>query len=226
MKLPDFDPMPSWLEDVWLERYLNRALNQEESAGFEAYMLDKPRLLDLVELDLALADALRADAAKAPSVVPQAAQMEAITAAANNTPSAAKPRSKWASFNALAASLVLGVGAGFWAAKQSISAPTIASSPPRLVFDSMRGAITTNLNEPGSAASTMYIVEVAVPPDAQVLSAIAVVNGRDIALQKPVVSSDGFVTFVFPVQWRDQSTLELKWTAAGSSEPLQLVFKI
>ena len=52
--------MAEWLEQAWLERYLARQLGPEESDWFEAYMLDKAELLDQVEDDTALREAIRA----------------------------------------------------------------------------------------------------------------------------------------------------------------------
>jgi hypothetical protein len=52
--------MAPWLEQAWLMRYLDRQLGADEQAWFEGYLLDKPELLDQVEADTALRDAVAA----------------------------------------------------------------------------------------------------------------------------------------------------------------------
>jgi hypothetical protein len=52
-------PMPEWLEDAWLGRYLDRLLTEEETHWFEQYVLDKHRLLSLIDADTRLRKALR-----------------------------------------------------------------------------------------------------------------------------------------------------------------------
>src|SRR5512144_1617402 len=48
--------MTPWLEQAWMERYLERQLADDELEWFEAYLLDKPHLLDRWSTDLALRD--------------------------------------------------------------------------------------------------------------------------------------------------------------------------
>src|ERR1700752_252565 len=52
--------MSEWLERIWLARYLERKLSAEEAAWFEAYALDKEPLLEAIEADTTLRDALAA----------------------------------------------------------------------------------------------------------------------------------------------------------------------
>ncbi|HSC12124.1 MAG TPA: hypothetical protein VLC97_14210, partial [Rhodanobacteraceae bacterium] len=54
--------MTAWLEQAWMVRYLDRQLASEEANWFEAYALDKPDLLAMIEADTRLRDALAADA--------------------------------------------------------------------------------------------------------------------------------------------------------------------
>ena len=59
----DLDPQSrssAWLERVWLARYLDRTLDEDEIARFEAYVLDKPELLGEIDADTALRDSLAA----------------------------------------------------------------------------------------------------------------------------------------------------------------------
>ena len=57
MNMPGRGPMARWLEDIWLSRYLDRQLDDGEQSWFEAYMLDKPHILHLVDADSRLRDA-------------------------------------------------------------------------------------------------------------------------------------------------------------------------
>ncbi len=50
--------MAEWLEQVWVERYLARVLNLREIAWFEAYMIDKLELLDMIEADIVMRDGI------------------------------------------------------------------------------------------------------------------------------------------------------------------------
>ena len=50
--------MAGWLEQAWMERYLARQLGEAESAWFEGYMLDKAELLDQLDADSDLRDAV------------------------------------------------------------------------------------------------------------------------------------------------------------------------
>lgn len=60
MSLPaNLNPMPAWLEDAWLERYLNRETTEAETAWFEAYLLEHPGVAEALESDTAIAAALR-----------------------------------------------------------------------------------------------------------------------------------------------------------------------
>lgn len=59
MMLPDPGArMTPWLEAAWLQRYLERRLDAEEAAWFEAYLMDKPELIDRLEADSDLRDGL------------------------------------------------------------------------------------------------------------------------------------------------------------------------
>ncbi len=54
--------LSAWLEQAWLARYLDRQLDGAETEWFEAYALDKPELLTMIDADTRLRDALAADA--------------------------------------------------------------------------------------------------------------------------------------------------------------------
>jgi hypothetical protein len=53
--------MSAWLEQAWLSRYLDRQLESDEAIWFEAYVLDKPELLAMIDADTRFRDALAAD---------------------------------------------------------------------------------------------------------------------------------------------------------------------
>jgi hypothetical protein len=53
--------MTAWLEQAWLARYLDRQLASEETTWFEAYVLDKPELLAMIDADTRFRDALADD---------------------------------------------------------------------------------------------------------------------------------------------------------------------
>jgi hypothetical protein len=54
--------MTAWLEQVWLDSYLDRQLAGEEAQWFEAYAVERPELLVTIEADTRLRDALVAAA--------------------------------------------------------------------------------------------------------------------------------------------------------------------
>ena len=54
--------MTTWLEQVWLDSYLDRQLAGEEAQWFEAYAVERPELLVTIETDTRLRDALAAAA--------------------------------------------------------------------------------------------------------------------------------------------------------------------
>lgn len=59
MAIPQsLEALTPWLEDAWLERYLNRETTPEETAWFEAYMLEHPHVADALETDAAITAAL------------------------------------------------------------------------------------------------------------------------------------------------------------------------
>ncbi|MCB1601941.1 MAG: hypothetical protein R3F18_06265 [Lysobacterales bacterium] len=57
------DTMPAWLERAWMDRYLDRELDDDERNWFEAYMLDRPQLIEELEAD----EAVRAAVPSLPS---------------------------------------------------------------------------------------------------------------------------------------------------------------
>lgn len=180
--------MAAWLESAWLARYLDRQLDGDENAWFEAYLLDKPELLDTVEADNALRETLAAAPRGRDGAEP-----------APRARQDARTRAAWSparSLMAIAASLALGVGAGWFARRADAPRPSndVIANPARMVFDTMRGGPVEPHLERSSDADAWLLVEVAVPADA-----------RDVALAVPgkatqalVPSPDGFASFLVP----------------------------
>lgn len=175
--------MAGWLESAWLARYLDRQLEGEELAWFEAYLLDKPELMGMVEVDNGLRDALAKDPVRPSN--PAVSDVSVSKRASRGIP---------AGF-AVAASLALGLGIG-WLAKPGnpLEGQGVIADPTRVVFDTMRGEATEPHLEHGDSASPFVLVEIAVPAEAQ--DVVVRLSGRmDRALE---VSRDGFVSFLVP----------------------------
>jgi anti-sigma factor RsiW len=203
MNTPGSGRMAQWLEEVWLNRYLDRELDDDEQASFEAYMLDKPHLLEQVDADTRLRDGVaRSEDARAPrhAVPPQH--------------SAATLRGKQRGpLLAVAASLAIGVGVGALLPSLGGNGEMIVASPPRIVFDTLRGDGATTIEEAGHPDATLLIVDIAAPIDDRILAASVVLDGNRVPLPTPAVSAEGFATFVVPRDWRGRATIELRTDA-------------
>ena len=205
-----------WLEQAWLERYLNLVLSEDEVAWFETYLLDKPNLLQQVDADTRLRDLLRQQTSKESG----RAVAEAAPAPKQSAGEARKPVRSAAT--GLAAALLLGLGVGhFLPARQAADFVAVAN-PPRMVFDTLRGQTQTALSEDGDAHSPWMIVDIAAPLQSATIEASAWVDGRAIALPTPTVSSEGFVTFIVPADWRGRARIELKTGSDSSITPMSL----
>jgi len=177
-----------WLETAWLQRYLERQLDADETAWFEAYLVDKPALLDRLERDTDLRDALahagHAEAGLHESGLPlAAAPPREQRSARRNAPAFA-----------LAASLIAGVGIG-WLAQGSISGPAppaLIASPTRVVYDTERGEPTPPRVEHAGSNSPYVLIEVAVPPGAEHVRLLM----DDAPAQELTASPDGFASFL------------------------------
>lgn len=187
-------PMPAWLSSAWLARYLERQLTPDEVAWFEAYVLDKPELLSMIEADTRLRDAVAADAQSLRGVGnghPEVAQERPSDALVGVPPATLRARAP--AWFGLAAALVLGLGSGWFGQRALSPAPdTLMANPTRLVFDTLRGAQSAVQIERGASASPYVLVEVAVPPGALHVM-------LDLGRLPPVTlsqSADGFVSFL------------------------------
>jgi hypothetical protein len=210
MTAPGSNPMARWLEDVWLGRYLDRELSDEEQTWFETYMLDKPHILEQVDADTRLGDSL-ARASESSSAKASAPPHQ------SGTTLRGKPRGPAL---AIAASLLLGLGLGVVIPGLRNDNTAIIASPPRIVFDTMRGAGTTTLSEAGSANSKLLIVDIAAPIGAPISAASVWIDGKQTTLPTPVISSEGFVTFVVPADWQSRARIELKIGAETEAKSL------
>jgi len=200
--------LSAWLEQVWLLRYLDRQLDGDETKWFEAYVLDKPDMLALIEADLDLRDALAAEAARstrqaatdAPrristdAVATNDVQPTAVGAIASrpvSSPGHAR-RSPPARLG-LAAALLVGLGAGWLAsgARAPASGPALVPSPTRIVYDTMRGEAAPPRVEHADSRSPYVLVEVAVPPGAENI----LLKMAEMPEQALTPSPDGFVSF-------------------------------
>lgn len=234
MSLPDPNRrMPSWLDEAWLARYLARGLDADEQAWFEAYVIDKPALVDALERDSDLRDgvvlAAPTDVAASPgsrdagaSASPSAPVATAASVAGRATrrkPIGALPRPlAWAA--ALMVSGTLGLFAGQWLPRAG-DAPAPIGSPTRIVFDTQRGASSAPTVEIGDATSPWVLVEVALPPDATDLVFIDA-DGRRTPLRP---GNDGFASVLVPraqVRAGSEARVEFRHRDAVASRALPL----
>lgn len=209
-------PMPAWLEDAWLSRYLDRQLSAEEVEWFEVYALDKPDLLARIESDLDLRDAL--DAAAADGAL-TASTVDAPGTVPRGASRGRRPRSA-AVWLARAASLAAAAGLGWiaasWAPGSGLGpigeSSVIIADPTRVVFDTLRGESQGPLVFNAGSRSPLMLIEVGLPPDAV-----------DVQVLRPSrapltlsVSSEGFVSFLLPRSEAGALEMELRYTTAGT----------
>jgi hypothetical protein len=211
MNTPGSGPMARWLEDVWLTRYLDRELEGDEHDWFEAYMLDKPHLLEQVDADTRLRDGLQKEAATK--------HIQTDSALKKSAAEIASTRGSKSVWLGLVASLGIGFAVGQFLPLQAPDDMEVLASPKRVVFDSFRGEGTTTFTEPGADNSPYLIVEMALPVTSTVLAADAYVDGKHINLPTPKLSAEGFVTFLVPSRWRGHARIELQLTHSESSAP-------
>ena len=194
--------MAAWLEDVWLTRYLDRVLSDDESTWFECYALDKPELLVRIDADNALRDAVAARS-RSPQVIETldtadqkngAARAESDTQQVANITSVIPTRTggEWRQSMALAASLFVGVGLG-WFSQRSTTPHRdvdVVANPTRLIFDTMRGNAAAARVEHADSQSSYVLIEAAVPPGARSIS-LKMDSAKAQTLSQ---SPDGFVS--------------------------------
>jgi hypothetical protein len=208
--------MAAWLESAWIARYLDRQLDADEVAWFEAYMLDKPNLLDALEADTRLRDALH----ELPHGLGDSKAGASFETDASADASGEQERtSHRQSVRALqlwgaAASLAIGVGAGWLAHRgPSIEAPDVVADPTRIVVDTLRGVDDKPRIDHASTASRYLLVDMAVPPDATNVE-VSTADGSRIRLH---ASADGFVSFLISRgKAKDSPAMTLTYNVDGT----------
>lgn len=224
-----FDPhqrMPGWLEDVWLARYLARGLDADEQGWFEAYVIDKPALLEILERDSDLRDGFAAAAAAAP-VAPSSRGIDqderagtdaTVTDLSSRRALPGRLPRPVAVAAAMLLSGTLGLFAGQWAQRSGDAFAPIGS-PTRIVFDTQRGAGSASLVDAGNADSPWVLVEVALPPDATDLVFIDA-DGHRTPLQP---GNDGFASVLLPrarVRPGGEASIAYQWRGAPASRDI------
>lgn len=174
--------MSAWLERAWLSQYLERTLDDAETAWFEAYVLDKPELLHAIEMDTDLRDGLAAVANHG-----LARDQRAVTSARPRGPRVATPL-------ALAATVVLGIGLGAVMQRTMFSGTDadVVANPGRVVYDTLRGEASAPTYEPSAVRSEYLLIEVALPADATGIE-LRVGNEPPRPLR---LSADSFASFL------------------------------
>lgn len=221
MNLPPLHlPISPWLEQAWLQRYLDRELAPEEVAWFEAYLLDKPRLLDAIEAD----NALRAVMHAAGPDIDQALRNEAASCFEQTRVESPEPppyavsarrpdarsRSRLGSLMALAASFVGGLGLAsvlFTEPRHAMPAEPDAEAPARLVFDLLRGGQVELREDAGDPQARLMVVDIALPLGSRIAAARAELGERRVELPAARISVEGFATYTLPRSWRGRAQL-------------------
>jgi len=177
--------MAAWLESAWLARYLERQLSGEELAWFEAYLLDKPELLAMVEADNSLKDAVAFEAAGEHSGAQQTSSRVSVD-----------PSKHYITNRGLAAAaavFVVGLGIGWSISLHRTEAfPASIPDPTRIVYDTMRGTEGVQLVERPRSHTPYVLVEVALPVTARAIS-LQIGDREPEAL---TLSPDGFISFL------------------------------
>lgn len=224
--------LPTWLEDAWLQRYLDRELNDEECEWFEAYALDKSRLIDAIDTDTSLRDGLHAwhvgqkDAKAGADALDDNSVSNVVEWGGTGRPqSAPRKTAPWFRSLAMAASLVLagllGASTVRWAQVAEVADVPIAS-PVRIVFDTLRGTDSWPFVEHSSDLSAPLLIDVAVPAQAE--SVVAHFSDQS-SLPLPV-SADGFVSLTGPREaLLQRSPIRIAWRLAGQSQERLLDLK-
>ncbi|MDZ3824537.1 MAG: hypothetical protein U0S76_13115 [Pseudoxanthomonas sp.] len=190
-----FLPMTAWLEQAWLQRYLDRALDAEEQAWFETYLLAHPHLVEAVEADTGLRDAFALAGSAGGTGEGGDAGGGDGRPGSPTRPSVVRPRPPsrrglppWLG---LAAGLLLGLGlAALWPTASG-PGPGLAN-PTRIVFDTLRGGHSPPHIEPGDPDSPWLLVEVPVPPGSRIDS-VRLEGGPQSAVFGSVAATpDGF----------------------------------
>jgi hypothetical protein len=210
--------MTAWLEQAWMERYLDRQLSGDELEWFEAYLLDKPHLLDRWSTDLALRDGVDLlsrrggadEASPTPAESPAAPSPFASSPAPHDR--VMTPRRRQSHLAALAASILVAFGSGYLLSGNIRSGreDALIADPTRYVIDVSRGdGGPGQAVENAASKSEFVLLDALVPPDADYVA----VRGAGMPERRLTVSKDGVVTLL------------LRRSEIGRVGPLTLVIK-
>jgi hypothetical protein len=201
--------MAAWLESAWLARYLDRELTPDETQWFEAYVLDKPTLLAMIENENLLRDALHR-----PSRPATPERTSRTWESVGTLRPARVGRLAWM---ASAASLLVGIALGSSALRLSLGTHErdhLIGDPTRMVFDTTRGVEQKPIVEHAGSPSAYVLIEVAVPPDAE--HAELTLGETTIALTP---SHDGFVSAIVERSFiKDRSSAHLNYVSDGQAQ--------
>ncbi len=193
--------LATWLEQTWLQCYLDRQLTKEENTWFETYALDKPDLLAAIGVDSTLRDALVVDPQFETGFcvdppAPQAIDSQdnrGLTGRAHRIVGMKRFRLMHLGV-AIVFSLIIGFGMGWYTNRylaKRISS-TVLASPTRIVFDQVHAGSLRPRVEHINRALAYDLVQIALPPGAEKVS-LRLGTGQTRALQ---VGPDGLVGFL------------------------------
>ena len=192
--------MTPWLEQAWMERYLERQLAGDELEWFEAYLLDKPHLLDRWSTDLALRDGVdllkrqgKTAEASAGSSESPASSASALPSPASHHRAMASRRRQWHA-PALAASILVAFGSGYLlnGLDRTGRGDMLIADPTRIVIDVSRGGESERNVENPSSTSEFVLIDALVPPEATYVA----VRGPGMPERKLSVSKDGVASLL------------------------------
>lgn len=221
--------MTPWLEQAWMERYLERQLADDELEWFEAYLLDKPHLLDRWSTDLALRDGVDLLNRQGKSAEASTGSPESPASSASASPSAAPhhramaPRRRQWHVPALAASILVAFGSGYMlnGLDRTGRSDMLIADPTRIVIDVSRGGESERNVENSSSASEFVLIDALVPPEATYVA----VRGPGMPERKLAVSKDGVATLLLRRSEIDRIgplTLVIKAGGREFEKPLSL----
>ncbi len=188
--------MSGWLEQVWLQRYLERKLEEDETEWFEMYILDKSELIAIIEADNDVRDGMVSAnrTLAAPAFVPSKRRRVGMMPRIS-------PALAWA------ASVIACIGLGWLLALRFSSVPSdptldVVASPTRIVYDTLRGVDSRPQIYQGSPESEYVLVEVGLPSEAKDIRAQV-----GASIHRPLVlSTDGFVGLLLKRSTIDAAT--------------------
>ncbi len=207
------EPLPAWLEQAWLERYLERGLNDDECAWFEAYALEKPQLLGQIEADSDLRDAA------ALAHWPAAVAAPSVSTSRPRPVRRRRPGAWWALAAGVVAGIALTALVAPWQSGGGLDTGGVLQ-PPRLIYDAWRGAGYQVREEAGDPDSPVVLVEVAVPAGLQPRSVHAELDGAEPReLVSAHLSTDGFLGYLLPRDWLGRARLHIRFDPNQTTAP-------